>query len=290
MGNSSSVEKQPPQQPASAAASSSACPVVGQPSAVSGAASRAPESGCPVPEQYRGQAVYNVYNQRIDPGSANAGGDQGILSRIQGLGGVDPVNQMPREPNQQPVPGQKKPLPRTRVPSSIPKGGTDSAWLYPSPQMFYNALKRKNKGDDVMEDDMAAVVYAHNNMNEATWQRLLHWEQLHRECGRPALTRFLGRPNDLSPLARLKSWVGGPLPFDRHDWYVDRCGREVRYVIDFYFDEEKAGTPDAFEVTVRPALDSPGAALDRVKMNIYTKFAEWGLPCPITGTGPSTRK
>lgn len=35
------------------------------------------------------------------------------------------------------------------------------------------------------------------DMNEATWQRLLHWEQLHRECGRPALTRFLGRPDDL---------------------------------------------------------------------------------------------
>jgi hypothetical protein len=44
-----------------------------------------------------------------------------------------------------------------------------------------------------------------------------------------------------SPLARLRSWLGGPLPFDRHDWYVERCGREVRYVIDFYFDEARAG-------------------------------------------------
>jgi hypothetical protein len=33
------------------------------------------------------------------------------------------------------------------------------------------------------------------------------------------------------------------MPFDRHDWIVDRCGREVRYVIDFYFNEDKAGTP-----------------------------------------------
>lgn len=40
------------------------------------------------------------------------------------------------------------------------------------------------------------------------------------------------------------SWVGGPLPFDRHDWYVDRCGEEVRYVIDFYFDDDKAGSPE----------------------------------------------
>ncbi len=38
--------------------------------------------------------------------------------------------------------------------------------------------------------------------------------------------------------------MGGPLPFDRHDWTVDRCGKEVRYVIDFYFDDDKAGTPE----------------------------------------------
>ena len=39
----------------------------------------------------------------------------------------------------------------------------------------------------------------------------------------------------------------------------------------------------AFELVVRPALDSPGAALDRLKMTIYTTFAELGLPCPVTG-------
>lgn len=76
MGNSSSVEMQPPQ--LSASTDSSPCPVVGQSttlpkSPTASTASRAPESACPVPEQYRGQAVYNVYNQRIDPGSAKAG-------------------------------------------------------------------------------------------------------------------------------------------------------------------------------------------------------------------------
>lgn len=40
--------------------------------------------------------------------------------------------------------------------------------------------------------------------------------------------------------------------------------------------------PQAFEVVARPALDSFDSALDRLKMNIYIKFAEWGLPCPIT--------
>lgn len=168
-------------------------------------------------------------------------------------------------------------------------------WLYPSPQMFYNALKRKGKGNDVQEEDMEAVVRAHNSMNETTWQRVYEWEQLHLdECGSPTLLRFQGKPDQLSPLARLRQLLGGPLPFDRHDWFVDRCGKEVRYVIDFYFNEDKAGTPEAFDLVVRPALDSTEAAVDRLRMLIYTKFAQWGLPCPVTGhegkVGPATSR
>jgi cytochrome c heme-lyase len=45
----------------------------------------------------------------------------------------------------------------------------------------------------------------------------------------------------------------------------------------------------AFEVVTRPALDSAEAALDRVKMAIYTQFAKYGLPCPITGHSSSDR-
>lgn len=45
----------------------------------------------------------------------------------------------------------------------------------------------------------------------------------------------------------------------------------------------------AFEVVTRPALDSAEAALDRVKMLIYTQFAKYGLPCPITGHSSSDR-
>jgi len=191
---------------------------------------------------------------------------------------------MPLSANQQPCPGQVKPLPTERVASTIPKGGADSTWLYPSPQMFFNALRRKGKGEDVVEDDMVSVVTAHNAMNEMTWNKVALWERLHEgECGDPSLMRFRGRPDDLSPKARIHSWLTGELPFDRHDWYVDRCGEEVRYVIDFYFHEDRAGTPEAFTVDARPALDSVGALLDRTKMSIYTKFAEYGLPCPITG-------
>mgnify|MGYP002379614640 CR=1 FL=1 len=48
------------------------------------------------------------------------------------------------------------------------------------------------------------------------------------------------------------------LPFDRHDWIVDRCGTEVRYVIDFYQGEVPQGSdahhqapPSAFFLDVR---------------------------------------
>lgn len=42
----------------------------------------------------------------------------------------------------------------------------------------------------------------------------------------------------------MRQMMGGPEPFDRHDWTIDRCGKEVRYVIDFYFYDDKAGTPE----------------------------------------------
>ncbi|KAF6256089.1 cytochrome c/c1 heme lyase-domain-containing protein [Scenedesmus sp. NREL 46B-D3] len=244
----------------------------------------AAESRCPVPEGYRNPAIYNVYSQRINDPAAQQSCPS-PLSALQGTDLLDPKNNMPLEANQQPCPGQRKPLSTERVQSNIPKGGTDATWLYPSPQMFFNALRRKGKGDDVAEEQMDAVVRAHNAMNEATWQTVQDWEQLHCEkCKHAQLLRFQGRPHDLSPLARIRSWLTGELPFDRHDWVVDRCGTQVRYVIDFYFYDDKAGTPEAFEVVTRPALDSPQAAVDRLKMSVYRKFAEWGLPCPVTGT------
>ena len=232
---------------------------------------------------------FNVYNQRQDAG-AGSGAAAGAAGA--GAGGAfswwrtDARNNMPAEPNQQPAPGQEKPLPTDRQASSIPQGGTSSSWWYPSQQMFWNALMRKGKGGDVEEDDMASVVATHNSLNEQTWRDVLRWESLHREeCPRgPKLLRFQGRPDELSPLARLRAMLGGPEPFDRHDWWVERCGTEVRYVIDFYFKEENAGRADQFELVVRPALDSLDGALDRTKMFIYIEFAKRGWPCPISGT------
>jgi len=202
---------------------------------------------------------------------------------------IDPTNQMPLHPNQLPAAGQSKPLPTERISSTIPKGGTDGrTWQYPSEQMFYNALRRKNKADDVDEDDVRAIVAIHNNMNEKTWERVRQWEAMHTECKEgPKLSRFMGRPNDLTPLAWIKASLYPPrdrkYPFDRHDWYVDRCGKEVRYVIDYYHEEEHSPfdvmpkdqkDPHAIKSIVfnaRPALDSPGAFYDRMRMPLF----EW---------------
>ena len=258
--------------------------------------SAAADSACPVPEEYRGNlGVYNVYNTKIDAAqpSTSSDGDRknerrGIASWFGfGASALDPRNNMPSEPAQGRAPGQRDALSVARERSTIPKSGSDGGtWTYPSPQMFYNALVRKNKAEDVEESDMDSVVMVHNAMNEDTWRRVAQWEKLHAYArGQPMLLRFRGRPDELSPLAMARLMTGGARPFDRHDWYVDREGREVRYVIDYYFNEDKAGTSEQFDVVVRPALDSVDAVLDRIKMNIYITCARFGIPCPVSGHG-----
>lgn len=57
------------------------------------------------------------------------------------------------------------------------------------------------------------------------------------------------------------------LPFDRHDWIIDRCGRDVRYVIDYYDGGQVDPKSYRFALLdVRPALDSPTALWDRMKV------------------------
>lgn len=57
------------------------------------------------------------------------------------------------------------------------------------------------------------------------------------------------------------------LPFDRHDWIVDRCGKDVRYVIDYYDGGNVDGSNFQFALLdVRPAMDSAGNVWDRMKV------------------------
>lgn len=47
-------------------------------------------------------------------------------------------------------------------------------WIYPSEQMFFNAMKRKNY--DPMSKDMKSIVPIHNAVNERAWSEIKRWE------------------------------------------------------------------------------------------------------------------
>ncbi|KAK7603003.1 hypothetical protein V9T40_003002 [Parthenolecanium corni] len=183
---------------------------------------------------------------------------------------IDPTNMMP-PPNQRPAPDQPFPLSTEREFSTIPKAGTSGeVWVYPSPQMFWNAMLRKGwhwKEDDLNPQDMDNIIKIHNTNNEDAWKEILKWEALHAgECMNPQLKSFRGRAQDYSPRARIRNWMGYELPFDRHDWVVDRCGKDVRYVIDYY---SRGPVDENYRFTiidVRPAVDSVENIWDRMKV------------------------
>ncbi|KAI8596000.1 cytochrome c heme lyase [Dissophora ornata] len=126
--------------------------------------------------------------------------------------------------------------------------------------MFFNAMKRKNWNP--REEDMKFVVPIHNMVNEMAWKHILKWENLmENTCGGPKLVKFEGKPKEITPKARVRSWMGYTLPFDRHDWVVDRCGKQVTYIIDFYSGQPDPRYPEApsFYLDVRPKLTMDGA-------------------------------
>lgn len=163
-----------------------------------------------------------------------------------------------------PVAGSSKDLATTEAVEA-----QKETWVYPSPQQFYNALVRK--GWETPEESVPMMVAIHNWMNEAAWGEVLRWEARYfappsassgteivsSEPSPPvdpasldvSLTRFTGRPSDLSPKARYHGWLGtlfpsrysADRPFDRHDWMIRRDGwgeaekdKVHRYVIDYY--------------------------------------------------------
>lgn len=74
------------------------------------------------------------------------------------------------------------------------------------------------------------------------------------------------------------------LPFDRHDWIVDRCGKDVRYVIDYY-DGGMVDKDYKFAILdVRPAIDSFGNVWDRMRV----AYMRWKYSALDTITGNRT--
>nr|CAG4648210.1 EOG090X0CJG [Moina brachiata]SVE93237.1 EOG090X0CJG [Moina brachiata] len=210
---------------------------------------------------------------------------------------INPLNMMP-PPNQRPAPDQPFLLPTERQKSSIPKAGAENDfWQYPSQQMFWNAMLRKGwrwKESDLAAKDMDDIIKIHNANNEQAWQEVLKWEALHAyECGDPKLKSFGGKAKDFSPRARIRQLLGYELPFDRHDWIVDRCGKEVRYVIDYYDGGEVAKDYKFALLDVRPAMDSWDNVWDRMKVAWWRWRYDRQEASPVfandqQNTGPST--
>jgi len=111
----------------------------------------------------------------------------------------------------------------------------------------------------------------------------------------PDLLRFMGRPDDPTPKSRILSLMARIMPsqypdnppFDRHDWYVQRHRtdggqEEVRYVIDYYSGPPEPSGAPVFYLDVRPAVDGPRAAAERL--------LRWGGDVWYRASGGSVRE
>ncbi|KAI8142707.1 cytochrome c/c1 heme-lyase [Fennellomyces sp. T-0311] len=221
----------------------------------------APPPGCP---------MHQPEKPTPPPGCPmHQGGNAPVTDKLNEL------NMMPSQISQEKQQDQQVDLPTERVISSIPTANKTSKWEYPSPQQFYNALRRK--GWETPEEEIETMVDIHNFLNEEAWLEVLKWEEM-RSCPckeDPYLVRLQGRPRELSPKAWWHSLWGSPLPFDRHDWYVGRCGEQRRYVIDYYEAPEDVPGVPVFFLDVRPAVDDTQSAFIRLKAAAAEKWAQW---------------
>ncbi|PWA27979.1 hypothetical protein CCH79_00017535, partial [Gambusia affinis] len=154
-----------------------------------------------------------------------------------------------------------------------PRGKTDNA----------TPARWRWRDDDLAPQDMTNIIKIHNQNNEQAWQEILKWEALHAgecPCG-PKLKRFGGKAKEFSPRARVRHWMGYELPFDRHDWIIDRCGKEVRYVIDYYDGELNRENYQFSILDVRPAFDSLDAVWDRMKVAWWRYWSALVSPARI---------
>lgn len=101
---------------------------------------------------------------------------------------------------------------------------------------MYNAMLRKGY-DDTPEDAVESMVAVHNFLNEGAWAEIVAWEQRFsrglgkgwQACARgeegfmestvarervsqPKLVRFMGRPGDITPKARVLGFMGWVWP------------------------------------------------------------------------------
>jgi cytochrome c heme-lyase len=264
-------------------------------------------SSCPVKSP--AQPARYPTEPETSPGPPRSFTSNSTLSKL------NPLNYMPSLSNTREHNTQTTDLPLEREISTIPRGDADSNWEYPSPQQMYNAMLRKGYTDtpvDAVESMVAVHNFLNEGAwNEIVeWEGIFgnglaegwtmcakgeqgmamerarreYMKQRRRELGstapedqdtQPKLLRFMGRPKEPTPKARILTLLGkifpesygSEPPFDRHDWYVARTTpsgtKEVRYVIDYYAaGVQETGEP-VFYLDIRPALDTPSAAIER---------------------------
>ncbi|KAI9893708.1 MAG: holocytochrome c synthase [Vezdaea aestivalis] len=188
------------------------------------------------------------------------------------------------------------------IPKGSGKG--EGNWVYPSPQQMYNAMLRKGYTDtDETAVESMVNVHNFLNEGAwgeiIEWERRFSgglatgWRNCRRgedgslaganisveenNVAQPRLLRFMGRPKDMTPKAtmlQILGWIypsqfGCDAPFDRHDWFVQRANsrgipHEVRYVIDYYSGPDEPTGEPVFYLDVRPAIDGPSAAAERL--------------------------
>ncbi|KAF2196455.1 cytochrome c heme lyase-like protein [Delitschia confertaspora ATCC 74209] len=229
---------------------------------------------------------------------------KGLFSRI------NPLNNMPSDLSQSAAPNQSQALPVSRETSTIPKGDGSLWEYPSPQQMYNAMLRKGYTDTPAEHVESMVAVHNFLNEGawaeivgwEARFARGLvdGWrickrgeENAAAEIGQedfldtkwretdippPKLVRFTGRPDEPTPKSQLlqilkkvapKTFNTEP-PFDRHDWFVQRCDKgglckEVRYVIDYYEGEpdEPEGEP-VFYLDVRPAVDGVRPAAERL--------------------------
>jgi cytochrome c heme-lyase len=166
-----------------------ACSTTGLPAMVSNSSTTTEQPACPVDHTTRAAWLENARNQHNTPTDApnalKASGDSCDSSKIDRY---LPPSHPQSTPTKGPCLGATREIstiPRTDVPTSPHRrpanneqeSGASSTgnWIYPSEEMFFNAMRRKNY--EPQAEDMRTIVPIHNAVNERAWKEIKEWEQ-----------------------------------------------------------------------------------------------------------------